>query len=116
MGLAALRRDDPPYGLYVALFARGMRPTIPVRSSSPIDRQTRKPTVSMNVSHQMLCGSCGSCFIHNLSEPTRAALRRPFASLLKCPPRATCDHLFSVGLKQGRNRKPSVSGNFVNFA
>src|SRR5262249_55330058 len=107
---------SPRHGLYVSLFSGGTRPVSPFHSSSSRDRQTRKPTVGKFVSHQMLCGSCGSAFIQLLSDTTRAALRRSFARLLKWPPRATCDHLFSVGRKAGDRTKPSVSRSRLNRA
>ncbi len=49
--------------------------TRPSSGCSSSASTTRKPTTSIRVSHQILCGSCGSCFIQLLSETrrTRAA-------------------------------------------
>src|SRR5262249_13468833 len=61
----------------------------------------RKPTNSALVSHQMLCGRCGSSLIHSLFEPRRAALRHSAAGSFQAPPRATCEKRFSVGSRTG---------------
>src|SRR5262249_49862029 len=77
---------------------------IPFNSGySSTARTTRKPTKSEFVSHQMLCGFCGSSLIQVLSEPLLEALRHSFAFSSHEPPRATCEKRYSVGLFTGHN-------------
>src|SRR5262245_12723684 len=61
----------------------------------------RNPTNSALVSHQMLCGRCGTSLIHALFEPRRAALRHSAAGSFHAPPLATCEKRFSVGSNTG---------------
>src|SRR5262249_59695523 len=70
-------------------------------SCSSTARTTRKPTKSALVSHQMLCGRCGSSLIQLLSEPRRLALRHLSALSAQLPPRATCEKRSAVGSTTG---------------
>ena len=80
-------------------------------SCSSTARTTRKPTKSALVSHQMLCGRCGSSMSQLLSEPRRAALRQAGGSSAQEPPRTTCEKRRSIGRYTG----PTVGLSVGNF-
>ena len=86
------------YSLFLTTF--GFSPTSSGCSSSA--SATRKPTTSIRVSHQRLCGDAGSHFCQLWSDIRRTALRHLSAESAHDPPRTTCDQRRSVGRVTGR--------------
>ena len=77
----------------------------PTRFSCSLNgRTTRKPTNVASVSHQMLCGRCGSCSLQSLFEARRRGAAQRHGVVV---PRAAADHV-GILLQVGQDHRPDA--------